>query len=84
MIDLAQKKDPFITQSEEKDFYDKTHGLNLNQQNFRIAIGASNFSWEERSDPKYVKWIARLSTYDADKEYETVLPIHKCTQEDFD
>ena len=40
MIDLSQKKDPFITLSEEKDFYDASKGLNLNQANFRFAIGA--------------------------------------------
>ena len=70
MIDLAQKKDPFITQSEEKDFYSVTEGLNLNQANFRIAIGATTFSWEVRNDPRYVKWIARLSRYVGDEEYE--------------
>ena len=30
MIDLSQKKDPFITYSEEKDVYDSTKGLILN------------------------------------------------------
>ena len=40
MIDLAQKKDPFVTLSEEKDFYDASKGINLNQANFRFAIGA--------------------------------------------
>ena len=30
MIDLAQKKDPFITQSLEQDFYNAQKGLNLN------------------------------------------------------
>ena len=39
MIDLAQKKDPFITESLERGFYDASKGLNLNQSNFRFAIG---------------------------------------------
>ena len=40
MIDLAQKKDPFITESIDKDFFDASKGLNLNQGNFKFAIGA--------------------------------------------
>ena len=39
LIDLIQKKDPFITQSLEKNFYNANEGLNLNQANFRFAIG---------------------------------------------
>ena len=58
MIDLSQKKDPFITQSVEKDFYDPSKGLNLNQANFRFAIGATNFDYEAINDPRYIKWIA--------------------------
>ena len=42
MIDLSQKNDLFITQSVEKDFYNGSEGLNLNQANFRFAIGALN------------------------------------------
>ena len=40
MIDMSQKKDPFITQSVENDFYNGLEGLNLNQANFKFAIGA--------------------------------------------
>ena len=58
MIDLYEKKDPFITQSVEQDFYDSEKGLNLNQANFRFAIGATNFAHEAKNDPKYVKWLA--------------------------
>ena len=58
-IDLSQKKDPFITQSVEKDFYNGSEGLNLNQAKFRFAIGAINFVDKEgRNDPRYIKWIA--------------------------
>ena len=62
MINLARKKDPFITQSVESDFYDASHGLNLNQANFRFAIGAINkLDYKAKNDPRYVKWIVRLN-----------------------
>ena len=60
MIDLYQKKDPFITQSIESDFYDSEKGLYLNQSNFRLAIGAVNFHNEARNDKRYIKWLARF------------------------
>ena len=64
MIDLSQKKDPFITQSVEKDFYDPSKGLNLNKANFRIAIGATNYDGVAKNDPRYIKWFARLYIYE--------------------
>ena len=84
MIDLSQKKDPFITQSVVKDFYNPSKGLNLNQANFRFAIGATNFSSEAKNDPRYIKWIARLVYFQDGEEKEKVFPVHKCTQEDYD
>ena len=79
MIDLYEKKDPFITQSVEQDFYDSSKGLNLNQANFRLAIGATNFKHEAKNDPKYIKWLARFIFHDHGTTHETLLPVHKCT-----
>ena len=59
--------------------------LNLNDRNFRIA-----FSFEESEsrkfiyDPRYVRWIFRLATYKDDEIFETILPYHICTDEDYD
>ena len=50
----------------EKDFYNGEEGLNLNQANFKFAIGALNFDNEARNDPRYVKWIARYLSWDND------------------
>ena len=63
----------------EKDFYDASKGLNLNQANFRFAIGATNYDYEARNDPKYIKWFVRNKYKGADDQRETVLPVHKCT-----
>ena len=79
MIDLSDKKDPFITESVEKDFYDQEKGINLNHANFRFALGAVNFDNEAKNDPRYTKWIARLWGYVDGIETETIIPIHKCT-----
>ena len=69
MIDLSQKKDPFITQSQEYGFYDAEYGLKLNEANFRFAIGAKGFDGEAKNDPRYVKWIARVNGWLDGKEH---------------
>ena len=79
MIDLSQKKDPFITLSEEKDVYDASKGLNLNQANFRFAIGVTNFDREAKNDPRYIKWVVRLYMKKDGIKSEKILPVHKCT-----
>ena len=83
MIDLSQKKDPFITQSVEQGYYTATNGLNLNAANFRFAIGVTGYDAVTRNDPRYVKWIARVLSLNDGKETEIVLPLNKCTQDDF-
>ena len=84
MIDLSQKKDPFITQSVEQGFYNASNGLNLHKANFRFAIGAFSLNFEARNDPRYVKWFARLNGFEDGQHKETVLPVHTCTQEDYE
>ena len=69
MIDLSQKKDPFITQSEEEGFYDAEFGININEANFRFALGAYGFDGEAKNDPRYVKWIARVTWVKDGEEY---------------
>ena len=68
LIDLVQKKDPFISQSLEKNFYDANLGLNLNQANFRFAIGVQTSRSlgkviEAKNDPRFIKWYASLKNY---------------------
>ena len=43
MIDLVRRKDPFITQSIEANFYDNSNGFNFNAANFKFAIGVVGY-----------------------------------------
>ena len=44
-----------------------------------------NTDLETRDDPRYVKWIARYYIFEPEiNDYKgTVVPMHKCTSEDF-
>ena len=87
MIDLAQRKDPFITQSIEANYYDNSNGLNFNQANFKFAIGVVGYDGQIKDDPRYVKYYASIVNRKNGPNswfFEKVIPVHKCTQEDFD
>ena len=68
----------------EHGYYGATKGLNLNKANLRFAIGAFNLDREARNDPRYIKWVVRLRGRQDGVLTETVLSVHKCTQEDYD
>ena len=57
----------------------------LNDFDFKIAFGVEGFrSKDLKIDPKYVKWIFRIYGKKEGKEYETILPYHRCTDKDYD
>ena len=39
---------------------------------------------KQKSDPRYVKWIAKFEGVREGKDYHQILPFHKCTDEDYD
>ena len=57
----------------------------LNDFDFKIAFGVEGFrSKDLKIDPKYVKWIFRIYGKKEGKEYEQILPYHRCTDKDYD
>ena len=50
-----------MTTNAIEEYYDLTDELNLEEANFRFAIGAKEF-YDNKSlnNPRYVKWIAKI------------------------
>ena len=58
--------------------------MNLNDRNFRVAVAFDGYLDRElKADPRYVKWIFRVAYKKDDVMYETILPHHMCTEEDY-
>ena len=58
--------------------------LNLNDRNFRIAFSFEHFGTGKLvNDPRYVRWIFRISGTKDNKWFHHILPYHKCTEEDY-
>ena len=61
LIDVFERKNPIISTNNIKDYYDEKDELDLDEANFRFAIGAKEFySNKSLIDPKYVKWVAKI------------------------
>ena len=59
--EMVGKQNPFISETNEPNFYDyKTH-INLNDIGFKLAFSVeSYFDAEMKADPRYVKYIVRI------------------------
>ena len=83
LIELNDKKNPSITSYERPNPTDYENPINLNAIGFRVA-----FAWYEpetrpRDDPAYIKNYATYIQVKDNVRTETLLPLHKCTEEDF-
>ena len=58
--------------------------MNLNDINFRLAFSVEGYhSREMKNKPEYVKYLVRIFGIKEGKEYETIVPYHKCTDADW-
>ena len=80
---LASKKNPTIIETEVSNYVDNNTMIPYKDLGFKAAFGLYKFfSGELVDDPRYVKWIVRHRGMKNGKEFERVLPVHKCTYEE--
>ena len=84
-IQLESRENPNITEYMETFKTDSESPINLNSLNGRIAFSFEGYRDKNiKDDPRFVKWIFRIYGRKDGKEYEHLLPYHKCTQEEYD
>ena len=78
------RHNPNVAQMTEKNYYDYNEQLDLNEINFRLAFSVEGYhSREHKDDHKYVKYLVRIFGKENGKEYEKMIPFHKCTDSDW-
>ena len=85
LIELNDKKNPSITSYERPNPTDYENPINLNAIGFRVAFAWYDV-WPEkipRDDPAYIKNYATYIQIKDNVRTDTLLPLHKCTDEDF-
>ena len=84
LVDLYERNSPIINTNIIEDYYDSTDEMDLDESNFRFAIGAKEYySNQSINDPKYVKWVAKIignSDTGARRGFEETIELHSCTK----
>ena len=61
---MMSKHNPFISEIKEKNFFDYNTRLDLNEINFKMAFSIEGYLDKEvKNDPRYVKYIVRLTGF---------------------
>ena len=73
-----------IRETVEPNAYKMTDTITFNEMNFRIAFSVTGYLDKEvKNDSRYVKWIVRHRGYNDGVLFETLLGIHRCTDDDY-
>ena len=60
-FEMVGKENPFISETNEPNFYDYNTHIDLNDIGFKLAFSVeSYFNAEMKADPRYVKYIVRI------------------------
>ena len=75
-----------MTTNAIEEYYDLTDELNLEEANFRFAIGAKElYNNKSLHNPRYVKWIAKINGNSPTGErsgFEEIIELYPCTESD--
>ena len=81
---LYMRDNPQVISFIEQNYYDNYEVFNANEHNFRLAWSVEDYLTGKRiDDPRYVKYLVRLFSYENGTDYERVLNYHNCTDDDF-
>ena len=84
-IHLITKHNSNVASVLETGVFDFNDVTNLNEVGFRFAFSVRDFrSKELKDDPRYVKYLVRMYGRKEGKEFERILPYHKCEESDWD
>ena len=84
LIHLFDKHNPNISQLSQKNVFDNKEKLNINEIDFKFAFSVESYLHRNiLDDPKFVKYIVRVIGKKDGKEYEQIVPFHKCTESDW-
>ena len=82
---LLNRDNPNINFTDIEDYFSLDERLDLNEIGFKIAWSVEgNLDNKNKNDSRYVKWLVRFYGKEDGVKVETVLPVHKCTEEDYE
>ena len=85
MVQLIQKQNPNISQFSDTNYFDFEERVSLQDIDFRFAFSLEGyFDQEMKNSTAYVKYFVRMIGKKDGVDYETAIPFHRCTDEDWE
>ena len=83
---LIDKHNPATNSFYKENYYEGGEGIDLEAYNVKLAFTIEDTYGDrkQKNDPRYVKWIFKISGYKDDKKYQRIFNYHRCTDEDYD
>ena len=78
---LINKTDPTVSSTTIPDAIKTKEIINIGKSNFRFAFSLES-QGETKNDSKFVQWHVRTYGKRNGKQFENMLSIHRCTDED--
>ena len=83
---LVDKHNPVMNSFYKENNYESGDGIDLVERNVKIAFTIEDTYGvkKQKNDPRYVKWFVMLGGELNGKPFQSMIPYHKCTDEDYD
>ena len=78
---LVTKHNPSTNSFYKENYYESGEGIDLKAWNVKLAFTIEDTYGERKhkNDPRYVKWLVKISGYSEGKAYQRIYPYHRCT-----
>jgi len=85
LMHLCSKHNPSINTNVQKDHFKPDDIFDAKERRFMLAVTLADYYTNEvKDDPRYVKWFANYAEHDKGKKKERELPMHRCTDADYE
>ena len=82
---MVEFKNPSIATFDQEIEASQDNSFRLDDSSFMFAFGIDTYGGSTKNDERYLKWIARYKIVTVEGEtIERYVPVHNCTEEDFD
>ena len=82
---MVEFKNPSIATFDQEIEASQDNSFRLDDSSFMFAFGIDTYGGSTKNDERYLKWIARYKIVtDEGETIERYVPVHNCTEEDFD
>ena len=80
---LVERRNPTVNTYVDSDALTEDDRFDVGAEGFMIAVALEGFYSGIKSDSKYIRWMAEIHTAQDDQYYKKLLPLHECTERDY-